>query len=175
MSDTVLAQLAQADIILLNKTDLVSRERREGVSDWLVGIAPGVRIISTRSADIPLDVIVGQHLRQPLAMAPALSPQNTHASIYQTLSVDADVPCDPERLAAALADARLGLLRAKGFVRRLDGSFASLHVVGKRAAVEGAPDWIEGPGRIVCIGLAHQINPPAISAAIEACSIAGAS
>ena len=54
-------------------------------------------------------------------------------------------------------------------MRRFDGTFASLHVVGERASVEPAPDWIDGPGRIVCIGLADQINQSAILATIEAC------
>src|ERR1700744_4083449 len=35
MADTVLAQLAGADIILLNKIDLVSRERLCAISRWL--------------------------------------------------------------------------------------------------------------------------------------------
>ena len=64
-------------------------------------------------------------------------------------------------------------LRAKGFVRRLDGTFATVHVVGQRALVEPAPDWIEGPGRIVCIGLADQINRSAIEAAVEAAEDVG--
>jgi hypothetical protein len=49
-----------------------------------------------------------------------------------------------------------------------------LHVVGRRALVEPAPDWIEGPGRLVCIGLANQINRSAIEAAVESNFIATA-
>jgi G3E family GTPase len=174
MGDTVLAQLAHADIILLNKADLVSRERLEAVSHWLAGITPGVRIVPTRSADVPLEVIVGQHVRQKSTTAPTLAPRHIHTTVYQTLSVEADAPCDPERVAASLADARLGLLRAKGFARRCDGSFVTINVVGRRWIIEPAPDGIEGPGRIVCIGLADQIEQPAIQAAIEASSIANA-
>ena len=173
MSDTVLAQLAHADIILLNKTDLVSRERLEKVSNWLNGISPGVRIVPTRNADVPLEIVLGQHPRRPSHDDITISPGRRHTAEYETLSLDIDTPCDAEHLARRLTEA--GLLRAKGFVRGLDGSFASLNVVGRRTSVEPAPAWIEGPGRIVCIGLAHQIDPPAISAAIEACLIVGAS
>jgi hypothetical protein len=76
-------------------------------------------------------------------------------------------------LADALTTPDVGLLRAKGFVRGIDGRFVTVHVVGRRSVVESAPAWIEGPGRIVCIGLAGQINQTAIQAAVEACSTAG--
>jgi G3E family GTPase len=86
---------------------------------------------------------------------------------YETLSLEIDRPCDAERLARNLAEPRLGLLRAKGFLRGLDGQLATIHVVGRRSQVELAPAWIEGPGRLVCIGLKAEINRDAILAAFE--------
>ena len=59
MGDTVLAQLAHADIILLNKTDLVSREKLGAVSRWLTETAPRVRVVPSRNADIPLEILIG--------------------------------------------------------------------------------------------------------------------
>jgi G3E family GTPase len=165
MGDTVLAQLAHADIILLNKIDLVSPERFSEVSRWLGATAPRARVVPAKNADIPLDIIVGHH--EPRQGATRLTPRSgrQHIADYETLSFEIDAPRDPERLAAALA--ATGLLRAKGFVRRIDGTFATVHIVGQRALVEPAPDWIEGPGRIVCIGLANQINRSVIEAAVE--------
>jgi G3E family GTPase len=174
MGDTVLAQLAHADIILLNKIDLVTRERLGAISRWLGEAASHARIVPTRNADIPLDIIIGQHPRRHPDRDLASPSGHHHTAEYHTLSLEIDTPYDPERLADRLGGPDLGLLRAKGFVRRFDGRFASLHVVGQRALVEPAPDWIEGPGRIVCIGLADQINQSAILAAIDACAIAPA-
>jgi G3E family GTPase len=174
MGDTVLAQLAHADIILLNKIDLVSRERRGAISRWLAATAPSARIVPTRNADIPLGIIIGQHPQRRSDQDVAPLSGHFHAAEYQTLSLEIDAPRDPERLADRLTRPDLGLLRAKGFVRRFDGTFAALHVVGQRSFVEPAPGWIEGPGRIVCIGLSGQIDQSAILAAIEACAVAGA-
>ena len=173
MSDTVLAQLAHADIILLNKADLVSPEQFDAVSRWLSDTVPGAHIVPTRKAEVPLEIVLGHYMRPKSVGDLTISPGHRHTADYETMSLDIDAPCDAGHLARHLAEA--GLLRAKGFVRGPDGSFASLHVVGQRAAVEPAPDWIEGPGRIVCIGLTHQINAPAISAAIKTCLITEAS
>jgi G3E family GTPase len=174
MGDTVQAQLAHADIILLNKIDLVSRERVAAVARWLAETAPRARVVPARDAGIPLDIVLGQTpLRSSGKNLTSLSGHH-HTTDYKTLSFEIDAPRDPERLANSLASADAGLLRAKGFVRRLDGTFATLHVVGQRAVVEPAPAWVEGPARIVCIGLADRIDPSAIQAAIEASAVVGA-
>jgi G3E family GTPase len=94
-------------------------------------------------------------------------PLSEHRTVdYETLSVEIDSPRDAERLARGLADPRLGLLRAKGFIRNFDGTLATLHVVGRRSLVTSAPSWIEGPGRLVCIGLAVEMDRAAILATI---------
>src|ERR1700734_2577756 len=61
MSDTVLGQLAHADIVLLNKTDLVSQERADTILKWLAATVPGARVLPVRNANTPLDVIIGQN------------------------------------------------------------------------------------------------------------------
>jgi G3E family GTPase len=172
MSDTVLAQLAHADIILLNKIDLVSPEQLSNISRWLAETAPRARVVPALNTDVPLEIIIGQHPRRR-PDKDLTSPSRHHRTAdYKTLNLEIDTPCDPERLAANFAGADAGLLRAKGFVRRLDGAFVSVHVVGQRWSVEPAPDWVDGPGRLVCIGLADRINESAIRSAIDACSIA---
>jgi G3E family GTPase len=165
MSDTVLGQLASADIILLNKIDLVSRERLAATSCWLTKTVPGARILPVQNADIPPDVILGHDpTRQVDKSRMPLSEHRT--ADYETLSVEIDSPRDAERLARGLTNPGLGLLRAKGFVRGPDGTLATVHVVGRRSLVAPAPAWVEGPGRLVCIGLAAEMDRAAILAAI---------
>jgi G3E family GTPase len=165
MSDTVMAQLAGADIIVLNKTDLVSRESAGETLRWLTGIVPGARIVPAQNAGIPPDIVMGHHLQPRLREGHADFHAHDTAG-YETLSLEIDGVRDVGRLASLLADPRLGLLRAKGFVRGLDGAFATIHIVGHRAVVGPAPSRIEGPGRLVCIGLAAEMDRAATLAVI---------
>jgi G3E family GTPase len=164
MSDTVLGQLAVADIIVLNKIDLVSAPSTAATLGWLARIVPGARVLPARNASIPPDIIMG---RNPETRHTGHMELHDHETTgFETLSLEIDGPRDADRLAGVLADPRLGLLRAKGFVRGLDGVLVTLQVVGRRALVEAAPSWVEGPGRLVCIGLTAEMDRAAILAAI---------
>jgi G3E family GTPase len=164
MSDTVRGQLAGADIIVLNKTDLVSSQRAAATTRWLAGIVPSARILPAQNADIPAEIILGSHSDQG-SDARRIEPPRHRTADYETLTLDVGGAVDAEKLAGALADPRLGLLRAKGFIQGFDGEFATLHVVGRRSLVRPAPSWVKGPGRIVCIGLAVEMDRAAILAA----------
>jgi G3E family GTPase len=96
MSDTVLGQLADADIILLNKIDLVSQQRADAISSWLTVTAPGARVLSVRNANLPLDVIIGQHSERQVGSG-STSPSEHRTEDYKTLSLEIDSPCDAER------------------------------------------------------------------------------
>ena len=165
MSNTVLGQLAVADIIVLNKIDLVSAPSAAATLGWLARIVPDARVLPARNASIPSQVIMG---RDPEPRRPTghMELHDHGTTGFETLSLEIDGPRDADRLSGVLADPRLGLLRAKGFVRRLDGVLVTLHVVGRRALVAPAPSWVEGPGRLVCIGLAAEMDRAAILAAI---------
>ena len=165
MSDTVRGQLAGADIIVLNKIDLVSSERVAATSRWLAEIAPGARVLPARNADIPAEIILGRH-PEPPPIAYRIKPPRHLTAAYEALDLEIDCPVDAGRLASVLTDPRLGLLRAKGFVRTVSGEFVTLHVIGRRSIVEVAPPWIDGPGRLVCIGLATEMDRSAVLAAV---------
>ena len=165
MSDTARGQLAGADIIVLNKIDLVPPERVAASARWLAEIVPAARVLPARNADIPCEIILGRQ-PEPRPIAYRIAPARHRTAGYEALDLEIEGPVDAEKLASVLADPRLGLLRAKGFLRQAGGGFVTLHVVGRRAVVEAAPSWIDGPGRLVCIGLATEMNRSAVMAAV---------
>lgn len=57
-SEAALNQILFGDIILLNKTDLVSPQIVDGLEDYIRSIKPGARIISTQYGEVPLPLIL---------------------------------------------------------------------------------------------------------------------
>ena len=167
MGDTVRAQLAASDIVILNKIDLVSPAELAVTRNWLSEAAPRARVVPAQRAAVPPELILMQHGEASTARFLA----SGHDPTTQLASVNLEITGhgDPEALAAALADASLHLLRAKGIVADRGGSMIAIHVMGGRTAVEPAPFATHGTGRLVCIGLAHEIDAKAVVAAVGAC------
>jgi G3E family GTPase len=59
VGDTVLQQLTEADLLVLNKIDLVDPTVLSATRDWLSGITPRARIIESLDARVPPELILG--------------------------------------------------------------------------------------------------------------------
>jgi G3E family GTPase len=59
VGDTVVQQLAEADLLVLNKIDLVDEPALAAIRHWLAGIAPHARIIESVEAGVPAELILG--------------------------------------------------------------------------------------------------------------------
>lgn len=166
VGDTVLAQLASSDVIVLNKIDLVSPQQVSTNCAWLNRIAPRARVLTAQYANLPADLILTR-----LGEWPGSRFQATGHNTARLASVSLKVSGagDPAALARALGDPSLRLLRAKGIVCDREGIPTAIHVMGGRSSVEPAPVTTRAPGRLVCIGLADDIRAEAIAAAIAAC------
>lgn len=167
MGDTVLAQLASSDIIVLNKIDLVSAGQLAALREWLAAAAPSARVMPAQRAELPPELILSRQGERPAGRFLAIG--HDPATQFASVSLEIAGTGDPEALARALSDPRLHLLRAKGIVASRDGGTVALHVMGRRFSVEPAPAGARGPGRLVCIGLVQEVEAAAIVAAIVAC------
>lgn len=147
LADTVVHQVAAADIVLLNKIDLTDGEMVARTKEWLSQTAPEARIIEAVDAVLPLATLLGSGLETTAAFDEKAHHHASHeAGVF---SVTGSV--DPDALAAFLASGALDLVRSKGFVHSNDGGYWSLQTVGRRwstGMVTGARDAV---GRIVCI------------------------
>lgn len=135
MADTVLRQLSDADIVLLNKTDLVSADKLSKTRDWLKAQAKDAQIIETKNS-IVLPAIV----LQDFDWSAADEEQTPHHQAYfKTFSLPMQKPVDTKLFIESLLNDYPGLIRAKGFMRNLEGDLKTLQMVGKRAEVSAAP------------------------------------
>ncbi len=144
MSDTVRAQLADGDLILLNKADLVSQDLLERVTGWLGEMSGGACVVPATRADVPPGLVLGSSLaRGQRAIEARHHPHDVARWEAETIDIPAD--CDPGDFARSLAEA--GYARAKGFVADPAGQMWTVQVVGARAEVGPAPAGVE-PGMV---------------------------
>jgi len=74
-------QIAFADVILLNKTDLVSKDDLDEVEGRIRGINPYARVIRTTKCDVPLDAVLDKgafDLDRILSIEPAFLEADEH-------------------------------------------------------------------------------------------------
>lgn len=163
LADTIGRQLADANLVVLNKVDLVDAAALAETRAWLGEKAPQARMIETAQSALPVDVVIGGRLGYA---PPAGLRLDRHVMAnYVTRSFSVPDGIDPLKLAAALADPALGLLRAKGFVGGDDGKDYALQVVGSRATVSVAGAGVT-PSGLVVIGLKSSIDIAAIERAV---------
>ena len=185
LSDTILRQLAAADIVLLNKVDIVEASDLGDTSRWLAMVAPEARVLATTQASVGADVLLGAETGAPLrgivsgGAAAAHAPDHAHAhgaghgdagTGHHAVAIELAGPVDAEALAERLAARALDLVRAKGIAWAVDGSARTIQVVGQRWRVEAAPPGFTGAGRLVCIRVGGAVNERAVRGAILAVS-----
>ncbi|MEO0360530.1 MAG: GTP-binding protein [Pseudomonadota bacterium] len=164
VGDTVRRQFAEADLLLLNKIDLVSGDAIDALAAWLGEQAPGASLLKIVEGRAPRESVVGAALGRE---APAAPPPR-HGDVFETVAFAPPGPVDPEALARALAEAP-GLVRAKGFVEAQDGVCWRIQIVGSRSRVERAPAGsVVG---LVAIGAKAAFDPRAALAAAEAAAV----
>lgn len=159
LGDTIARQLADADLLLATKTDLVDEARRASVLAWL---AQRGRTLACERGAVPLALLAG--LRTNSRRSTPFSPMR-HPD-YDTCAFNGLGPLDGARLAALLADPALGVLRAKGVLVLPDGAPAVLHVVGRRSELRDAP-VAASAGALVCIGLRGRLDTARIRQSLE--------
>ena len=143
LRDTVQRQLEAADLLVLNKCDLVSGANLESLETWLAADHAPVPTVRTEASRLPLDVLQSVGEQNP---APTPSSRATHdpASTFTSAVVPFDDPVDETRLTAYLRSLSTSVLRAKGFVRTVDRPDSIRHVelCGKRLSIT---DWSHPP------------------------------
>jgi len=171
LADTIRRQLAAADILLLNKTDLVSEDELALTHQWLEDRETSARVVKTSNADIAPPTILGPGAAENFQRLAGEAEPHAH---HHTALLSVDGPVDPAGVGDILADPRFDLIRAKGFVLGDDDTVYAVQTVGGRkeiAAFAGAPREI---GQIVCIRQGGPVDIDGLEAALARVSISPA-
>lgn len=78
-SELIHNQITAADIILLNKIDLVDASQRAEIVAWVRQLVPEARLLETVQADAPLALLLGLNLGQALERLTQPHATHTHA------------------------------------------------------------------------------------------------
>jgi G3E family GTPase len=160
MGDTVTRQIADADIILLNKVDLVSKATLDAARMWLQVQNRAVRVVESTQSVVPPETVLESFIGRALAGS-----EHFEAAHLDMLTLVPNGAVDGEALAAALADEGAGLVRAKGFVTREDGTKALIQVVGRRWEVtDASADKADG---VVCLGFKDVMSRTVLQALLS--------
>ena len=174
-------QIAFADVILLNKLDLVTAEDRERIEGRLRQLNGAARLIPTHNCEVDLAEVLDRgafDLQRILQIEPGFldgDDEHEHDDDIASVSFASDRPLDPERTERWLDDVAArygaGILRWKGIL--------DVKGVGQRVVFQGVHmlldlqkqrPWAEGEprsSRVVFIG--RNLPREALRAGFEAC------
>ncbi len=177
-------QVGTADIVVLNKTDLVDETGLATVRQAINEISPGARIFETSYGEVPLPLLFGQGAFDTLRLqgrevhdvhvhegAVAHSHAADHGLVFDTCRYESEQPFSLDAIQTAVDQLPVTVYRAKGMVYLTESPEKRhiLQVVGKRASISQGEAWGTQPPatRIVLIGSANGVDEAEITAVFE--------
>ncbi len=123
---TTRIQIAAADLLLLNKKDLVSADELKTVTDKLRSINQIAAIIPTMRCQIDLDLLfgIGRERLQP-------SPHHSHQPEFESFSYRSSAIYDPGYFTDFVNSLSPIVYRAKGFIQFSEGAYLFNFVTGR--------------------------------------------
>jgi len=174
-------QVAFADVIVLNKTDLVTPEELAVVEDRIRSINRSARILHAEKANVPLSELLDRgsfDLNRILEMEPDFltgDDDHEHDDGVTSISLTADAPLNVERfnewIGTVLMERGQDLLRTKGILnfQGADDRFAfqAVHMIADGDFIGPWKASDTRQSRIVFIG--RNLNRPQLRRGFEAC------
>ena len=180
-----LRQIGFADLVVLNKVDLVSPEHVEVIKEWIDLHMNRIRIIDATRCDVPLEILLAVGRFDP-AHAVSQHPgddSNDHehhqahgavGRMFDTWSYESDRPFSLEALREMVRrELPASIYRCKGIVYVADSpdKRLALQAVGRRTELSELGDWgVRTPRtQIVAIGTLGSIDAQELSNKFDAC------
>jgi G3E family GTPase len=158
VGDTVLQQLRSADLLIVNKSDLVAPGELESLQAWLADTAPDTPGLTTQGGRVDTALLLAS-LRESDASA---DPAGSHDD-FDSWSFRSETPLRRSDVDAFLAALPPGVVRAKGILRLAEDTtnVYLLQRVGRRTSLlpltAGSAEDSTGT-RLVVIGVPGSID-----------------
>ncbi len=163
IGDAVMQQLRSADVIVLNKVDLISEQNRIELNAWMLSNMQNVHIVEAVQSNVPIELLIGEDMQHTaLSLQAEHMPVHDHTGEYTSWSYASHRPFQTEAFRAVANTLPAAIIRAKGILWLANdpGRKAIFQLVGKRWIVEMGGEWgSEQPrNQLVLIGTADGID-----------------
>ena len=174
-------QIAFADVIVLNKTDLVTPAELDAVEATIRQINRFAIIHRTQRAELPIAQVLDRgafDLSRILALHPAFleDDEHEHNDDVSSMSFEVEKPIDPEKFNAwigvLLQDKGPDLLRTKGILHYANEdrrfAFQAVHMIADGDFIPPSKTADPKTSRLVFIG--RNLNRPQLRRGFESCT-----
>ncbi len=180
---TKLRQIGFADLVVLNKVDLVGPEHIEVIKEWIDLHIHRIRIIEATRCDVPLEVLLAVGRFDPVTVisqreGSEVEEQEHHhghgdvGAMFQTWSYESDRPISLEALRQMVRrELPASIYRCKGIIFAADSSDKRLvlQAVGRRTEISELGGWGERTPRTQIVAIGAAIDAQKLNAMLDAC------
>lgn len=180
-------QIGMADVIIINKVDLISTEKLDELHQYIFNLMPRSRVLEATHCDVPLELLfdtgnynIETALSQPKtdvhvhsADADHHDHEHTdHSTVFDTWNWQSTEPLSFKALKRMTEALPLTIYRAKGFFFLADepDRRAVLHIVGKRVELK-LEHWDKDTqlSQFVVIGTQGDVKPDELQMLLDGC------
>ena len=194
MMELKLRQVAFADMLILNKVDLVTRDEIDQIKAWLDDRFHRYRLVETCQGDVPLEILLSVGRFDPSRLDGTPSPdhpdhshacddpdcghhvdpdRHDHSQVFRTWSYETDQPLSLEAVRESASKLPASVYRCKGVIHTTEepGRPVILQVVGKRVDIAAGDEWNgRAPRtRLVVIGADDGMDEAALLEIFDGC------
>jgi G3E family GTPase len=171
-------QIAFADLVVLNKVDLVGPEHIEVIKEWIGHHLNRIRIIEATRCDVPLEILLAVGRFDPANVvsrhedADVEDHEHHVGAMFQTWSYESDRPFSLEALRQMVQkELPASVYRCKGIIFAADSSDKrlALQAVGRRTEISELDEWGERTPRTQIVAIGAAIDVQELSDKFDAC------
>jgi G3E family GTPase len=164
LADLIMRQITVADVVLLNKTDIVGDKQLSDAQEWVRTHVPKARLVTCKFGEVPAAVVIGvgdsQFKDEPKEDK---HPVHHHDEELETWTFTSFAPLDRDAFRAVIESLPESVVRAKGILQLSDepNHRTIFQLVGKRWEFTSGESWEDEALRqsnVVLIGLPGSIS-----------------
>ena len=171
-----LRQIGYADMVILNKVDLVEPDHIGIIKDWIGSHLQRVRIVEAEHCNVPYDVLlsVGRFdVSQADSVNSDTAPQHNDIPGFSTWHYTTGTPLSTAALREAIRTLPAAVYRCKGIVLTAEqpDERTVIQTVGRRSSTKSLGPWDGHPRRtdLVLIGATNSMDPTELRHIFDSC------